>query len=202
MDIKLQEINLNVVQALKERNFEAEVLESKEAVLNRIKELVPKGVSVMNGSSKTLEEIGFVEYLKLGKHGWVNLHEKALAEKDPAKQALLRKETTVSDFYLGSVHALTEKGELLIVSNTGSQLPGIAFNAQNLIFVVGMQKIVSDLSEAFKRVRDVVMPLEDQRLQKAYGVSTSWSKSLILHKENPMLGRKVKVLIVKEKLGF
>ena len=193
---------LKAVQSLKERNFDAEVLATKEEALSRIKELIPAGSSVMNGSSRTLEQIGFTDYLKAGRHGWDNLHLKVLAEKDPVKQGLLRKQATVSDFYLGSVQALTEEGEMLIVSNTGSQLPGIAFNSPNLIFVVGEQKIVPDLSAAFKRIKEQVIPLENENIQKKYGINTTWAKTLILHRENPMMGRKVKVLIVKENLGF
>ena len=62
---------LKAVQSLKERNFDAEVLETKEEALSRIKELIPAGSSVMNGASKTLEQIGFTDYLKSGQHGWI-----------------------------------------------------------------------------------------------------------------------------------
>ncbi len=195
-------VSSKAIQALKDRNFEVEVFDSKEEALGRIKELIPHGASVMNGSSKTLEQIGFVDFLKSGQHGWNNLHEKVLAEKDPLKQGLLRKQTTVSDYYLGSVHALTEEGEMAIASNTGSQLPGIAFNSQNLIFVVGAQKIVPDLNQAFKRISEEVVPLENENMKQKYGMGTTWAKTLVLHQENPMMGRKVRVLIVKEHLGF
>jgi hypothetical protein len=155
----------------------------------------------VNGSSVTLQEIGFIDYLKSGTHGWNNLHAKILEEKDQAKQGQLRKEYSISDFYLGSVHALTETGELVIASNTGSQLPSIVFNSQNLIFVVGENKIVSDVSSALKRIHEVVIPQEDERMEKVYGFGTTYAKTLILHKESPMMGRKVYVIIVKEKLG-
>jgi hypothetical protein len=64
----------------------------------------------MNGASTTLQQIGYVDYLKEGKHGWNNLHDGILAEKDTAKQAELRKHSVVSDYYVGSVHALTDTG--------------------------------------------------------------------------------------------
>ncbi len=188
--------------ALKLNGFEPILLETKAEALSKIKSLIPKGASVIQGSSKTLEEIGFIEYLKSGEHGWNNLQQKILAEKDSVKQSLLRKQSTIADFYLGSVHALTETGELLIVSNTGSQMPSIVFNATNLIFVIGLQKIVSNLSNAFERLENVVIPLEDARIHAAYGIHTMHAKTLILHKENPMFGRNVRVLIVKESLGF
>ncbi len=190
------------VNKLTQNNFEGFVVETKEEALAKIKELIPSGASVMNGSSTTLNEIGYIDYLKEGNHGWKNLHHTVLNEKDPNRQAYLRKETTISDYYLGSVHALTENGELVVVSNTGSQLPSIAYNSDNLIFVVSSQKIVSDLNEGLKRIENQVIPLEDERMMKAYNMHTLHSKTFIYHKERPNSGRKIKVLIVREKLGF
>src|SRR5579872_4290872 len=129
------------IAALKEHGMEGEYLQTRADALNRIKELIPAGASVMNGSSRTLVEIGYVDYLKSGTHPWNNLHAAILAEKDSAKQAQLRKQAVLSDFYLGSVHGLSETGEAVIASNTGSQLPHIVFTSPNIIFVVGAQKI-------------------------------------------------------------
>src|SRR4051812_44937382 len=89
-----------IIAAFGPRNFKGMIVETKEEALAKLKELIPAGASLMNGSSRTLEEIGFVDYLKAGEHGWNNLHEKVLAETDPEKQALLRRETVVSDYYL------------------------------------------------------------------------------------------------------
>ncbi len=187
---------------LAKHNVEAIVVDTKKGALEKIKELIPAGVSVMNGTSTTLVEIGFVDYLKEGKHGWNNLHETILAEKDPAKQGQLRKESALSDYYLGSVHALSETGEFVIASNTGSQLPHVVFTSQNLLFIVGAQKIVPTLSEALKRLEEYVVPLENERSQKAYGAPTTLNKIVIFKGESPMIGRKVKMIIVKESLGF
>jgi L-lactate utilization protein LutC len=190
------------VAALKEINIEAIVVETKADALAKIKELIPQGVSVMNGSSRTLEEIGLTEYLKSGTHGWNNLHAAIVAEKDPAKQAALRKQATFSDFYLGSVHALAQTGELVIASASGSQLTHVVFTSPNLIFVVGTQKIAPTLADARERVAQYVFPLEDQRMKSTGAPGSVFSKELILHREPTMMGRKVRMILVKEKLGF
>jgi L-lactate utilization protein LutB len=201
-EIRNREAIERTVSSLKTNGFEPVVVSSGADALSKIKELIPAGVSVMNGASKTLEDIGFIEYLKSGEHGWNNLHAKVYAEPDRAKQGVLRKEATIADYALNSVQAVTEKGEILIASNTGSQLPAIAFNSHNIIVVVGAQKIVPDLTSAFVRLEKDVMPLEDERIKALYGINTMHAKSLILHKENPMMGRKVYVIIVEESLGF
>lgn len=192
----------NAETNLAPRNIVPHVVATRADALSKIRELIPAGASVQNGASRTLEEIGYIDYLKAGEHGWNNVHEAILAEKDPIRQGELRKQATMSDYYLGSVHALTEAGELVIASNTGSQMPNIVFNSPNLIFVVGGQKIVPTLADAFKRLDEYVIPLEDARMMKAYGMHTQKSKTVIFHKEHPMMGRTVHVILVNEKLGF
>ncbi len=188
--------------ALKENNFEPILVDSKEEALAKIQELIPEGASIMNGSSKTLGEIGYTELLKKGKHEWNNLHSAILAESDPAKQAHLRRQSVLSDFYIGSAHAISETGEIVIASNSGSQLPHIVFTSPNVVFVVGANKITPSLTEALRRLKEHVLPLEDVRMKEAYGFGTTHTKTVILHKENSALKRKVYVIIVKESLGF
>ncbi len=188
--------------ALKERNVEALLVESGVEALAKIKELIPAGASVMNGTSRSLEQIGLVDFLTTGDHGWNNLHQAIAAEKDPAKQGALRKQALLADYYIGSVHALAETGEFIIASNTGSQLPHIVFTSPNIIFVVGTQKIVPTLPDTMKRLYEHVIPLEDVRMKAAYGVGTFPSKIVTFNRENPRMGRTVRMILVQEQLGF
>lgn len=190
------------IEELAKHNIEGIVVNNKEEALEKIKELIPKGVSVMNGSSTTLDQIGFIDYLKSNTHGWNNLHQTILEEKDPEKQSALRKQATLSDYYLGSVHALSATGEFIIASNTGSQLPHVVSTSANLIFVVGAQKIVNSLGDGMKRLEEHVIPLEDKRMMEAYGVGTAPNKILFFKGEAQITKRKVRVMIVKEVLGF
>ncbi len=197
-----QEQITKTIAALAERNVYAEVVASGAEAFEKIKTMIPEGASVMNGASVTLETIGFVNYLQEGNHGWNNLHETIIKEQDKEKQGALRKQAVLSDYYLGSVHALSENGQFLIASNTGSQLPHIVFTSQNLIFVVGAQKIVANLDEAFKRLEEYVVPKEEIHMQEKYGAHTYPSKVVLFNREKPDSGRTVKMLIVNEKLGF
>jgi L-lactate utilization protein LutC len=197
-----QETVIKVVAALKERNAEAIVVENKAEALAKIKELIPDGASINNGSSTTLNEIGYVDYLKSGTHGWNNLHAAVIAEKDPAKQAQLRNASLFAEYYLGSVHAIAETGEMIIASASGSQLPPIVFTAKNIIFVVGTQKIQQTYEEAMKRVQEYVVPLEDQRMKSVGMGGTTLAKIVTFEREPAFMGRKVRVILVKEKLGF
>ena len=187
---------------LQERGLAVFVVNDGFEAFKKIKELIPSGASVMNGTSVTLEQIGYIKYLAEGNHGWNNLKEKMLAEKDPVKQKTMRKQNVISDYYLGSVHALCETGEFIVASNSGSQLPPIAYTSPNLIFVVGAQKIVKDLPEGLQRLKEYVVNLEDQHMKDLYGSGTTLSKILVFNKEDPRHQRKLQMIIVKESLGF
>lgn len=196
------EIITKTSEALAERHVSVTVVENRAAALDKIRELVPASASIMNGSSRTLEEIGYIELLKSGTHAWTNPKDAILAEKDPTKQALLRKQSVISDYYVGSVHALSQNGEIVIASNSGSQLPHIVFTSPNVIFVVSTQKITPTLSDALDRLEKHVIPLEDARMKSVGYPGTYQSKTLIFRGEHPVMGRKFHVIFVKEALGF
>jgi L-lactate utilization protein LutC len=155
----------------------------------------------MTGGSTTLDQIGLTEMLKSGKHPWKNLKEQILSEKDPAKQNDLRKNSVTSEYFLGSVHAVVENGEILIVNGTGSAIPSNAFSSDNVIWIVGTQKIVPTLEEAFKRVREYCVPLEDKRMKSIGYGGTTIGKYLIFEREINQ-NRKINLIFVNEKLGF
>ncbi|MDO8559873.1 MAG: LUD domain-containing protein, partial [bacterium] len=102
----------------------------------------------------------------------------------------------------GSVHALAQTGEFVIASNTGSQLPHIVYSSPDLLFVVSTKKIVPTLADGLQRLEQHVLPLEDSHMMEKYGVHTMPSKVVLFRRENPMLGRKVRMLLVSEDLGF
>ncbi|MFA7245173.1 MAG: LUD domain-containing protein [Candidatus Magasanikbacteria bacterium] len=195
-----------VVDAVTKKLLEGDIVSfhvgSKTEALDKIKELIPAGASVMNGSSTSLNEIGFVDYLKSGEHNWINLHERIFVEPDQTKQAKIRKEITITDYHVSSVQAITENGEILIASGSGSNLPGIVFNAQNVIFVVSTNKIVKNLDEAMKRLKEYVWPKEDVRMKEVVMGGSVISKILIYQKEPKFTGRTCTVILVDEKLGF
>jgi hypothetical protein len=197
------QVTLNkTIAALTSKGIEAISVSDETSALKKLKSWIPTNASVTNGASVTLEQIGFVEYLKSGNHPWSNLHAAIVAEKDPVKQGILRKQALLSDYYVGSVHALIENGEFVIASNTGSQLPHVVYSSPNLIFVVGTQKIVPDFTQAMKRLEEYVVPLEDKHMKQLYGVGTVLNKVVLFKGESSFTGRKIRMILVKKLLGF
>jgi L-lactate utilization protein LutC len=195
------EVVQETISALKERNIEALLVNTKEEALEKIKEMIPAGASVMTGGSTSLNEIGFSDLLVSKNHSWKNLKDEIVAETDPDKQNELRKQSVLADYFLGSVHAVTKDGEVLVASASGSQIPSYVFTSPNVIWVVGVQKIVSDLNAAFDRVKTYVFPLEDQRMKSTGAQGSIIGRWLVFEREI-MPSRKVTLIFVNEKLGF
>ncbi len=195
------EIIEKTAAALKERGLNVFIVNTKEEALEKVRSLIPAGTSVMNGSSTTLQQIGFVDYLKSGNSGWKNLHEDILEEKDTQKQAELRKQSILAQYFLGGVQAITESGKILIVSASGSQLAQPAFSADNVILVASTNKIVPTIEDAFIRLKEYVFPLENERMKTVGYPGSVIGKVLIYEREiNP--ARKITIVLVNEKLGY
>jgi hypothetical protein len=191
------------IAAVKARGIQVELVETKEAALARLQTLVPAGAVVMTGGSVTLTQIGFDALLISGNHLWRNFKADLLAEKDPVKLSALRLQGTLAEFYLGSVNAISETGELVFASATGSQLAPYAFSSRNIIWVAGAQKIAPTLDEAIRRVRKYVLPMEDQRQKNASNKNGSFiGRMLILEREPAYLRRNLTLILVNEVLGF
>jgi acyl-CoA hydrolase len=186
------------VVALEEHGFSVEVVEdldaAREAVLNRI----PAGSSVMTNTSVTLTETGIADAINEG--GPYESARNKMFSLDFATQVQQMKAIGGQpDYALGSVHAVTRDGTLVIASASGSQLASYAWGAANVIFVVGAQKLVTDLAAAHKRIYSHSLPLEDARAQAAYGQHSQVGKLLEIHQEMP--GR-IHVVLIRQLVGF
>lgn len=189
------------VQALKNNGIEAIVMENGDNAKKKVLGMVPQNTEVMTMSSVTLDTIGVTDEINTSDK-YISVRNKLYSmdrEKDGVKMSKLG---AAPEWTVGSVQAVTEDGKLLIASNTGSQLPAYAYSSNNVIWVIGAQKIVKNTDEGIKRIYEYVLPLESDRAHKAYGVAGSFvSKLLIINKEiNP--NRHLTAIIVRGKLGF
>ena len=188
-------------ETLSSRGVHVEFLNNKAEALDSLKNFIPAGVDVMTASSTTLNQIGFTDFLKSNTHLWNNLRDKIVSEKDPQKQTELRKKSVTADYFLGSVHAVTQAGEVIVASATGSQLPSYAYTSNHVVWVVGTQKIVLNMEEGLRRIREYCFPLEDQRMKQAGVKGSSIGKILVFERET-LPFRTVTLMFVNEKLGF
>ena len=197
-----QQTITRTIESLKSRGINTELVNTRSDALKLITARIPDGAEVMTGASTSLDQIGFTELLKSGAHHWKNLKEELMSEKDPAKQRSLRVKATGAEYFLGSVQAVAETGEIVVASASGSQIPAYAFTARNIVWVVGTQKIVRTLEEGLRRVREYALPLESARMKSQGYPGSMIGKILILEREPPQFGRNLTMILANEKLGF
>ncbi len=172
--------------------------EAKATVL----ELIPEGAEVFTSTSVTLDTTGLsTEINESGRYNAAR--PKLMSEDTPAAEKA--RLGAMPEWVVGSVHAVTEDGKVMIVSNTGSQLPGYSYSAGHVVWVVGTNKLVKDLDEGNRRLYEYTLPLEEVRARKAYGIpedrpGSFISKVLIVNRE--IKPDRITLVLVDEVLGF
>src|SRR2546426_9067200 len=187
-----------LAEKLRARNFEVVIVqdgaEAKAEGLKGIRE----GAQVHSAKSRTLEDAGLFKEFRGGDR--FDFVRKRTMKLDPKTQrAEIRKLGAAPDVMVNSAHAVTEEGQIVITSASGSQIGPIASGAGRLILVIGSQKIVPDLDTAFRRIREHVFPYEDARLREAIGIGTKITRTLILDQD--FLPGRTTVILVREPIG-
>jgi hypothetical protein len=192
------EMLAETVVALEEHGFGVDVVDRLEAAREVVLARIPRGSSVMTNTSVTLQETGIADAINDG--GPYESARNKMFALDFATQAQEMKAIGGQpDYALGSVHAVTRGGTLVIASASGSQLASYAWGAVNVIFVVGAQKLVPTLEVARERIYQHSLKLEDARAYAAYGQHSSVGKVLEIHQELP--GR-IRVVLIRQSVGF
>src|SRR5260221_9976283 len=174
-----------VADRLRARNFDVVNVPDAAAARAALLERIPLGAEVHSGKSKTLEEIGI--YADLAASGRYDFLRDRLFKMDrETEYRQMRKLSAAPDIMLASPQALTEQGEIVIASASGSQIGPIASGADKVLYVVGSQKIVPDLEAALRRGWGHAVPREDERSQREHrkGRATLPARILIVQVED------------------
>jgi acyl-CoA hydrolase len=185
-------------EALKARGFAAEIADSAEHARSLVLDAIPEGSEVHSGLSETLRELGITQ--EIDESGRYDSVRARLAVMDRETQGReMRKLGAAPDYMIGSAHAITDNGIILVGSGTGSQLGAYAYAAGKVILVVGHQKLVSDLAEARRRLVEYSLPREFARMQSLGRPGSLIGKTLTLEAD---FGGRITVILVPERLGF
>jgi hypothetical protein len=186
------------VVALEEHGFSVEVVDDLDAAREAVLARIPRGSSVMTNTSVTLAETGIADAIN-DSGDYESARNKMFALDFATQVQEMKAIGGQPDYALGSAHAVTRDGTLVIASASGSQLASYAWGAANVIFVIGAQKIVPSAEAARERIYQHSLNLEDARAQAAYGQHSFVGKILEIHQELP--GR-IHIVLVRKPVGF
>ena len=194
-----------VIKGLESRNMQGYYAASKDEALKMALSLIPEGSSIGMGGAMSAHEIGLVEALKTGKYHFID------RDKAPDRRAAML-ETYDADFFLSSVNAMTDDGILVNIDGNANRVSAICQGPKQIIFIVGMNKVCSDLDSAMKRARNIAAPTNAQR----FGLSTPCAKTgkcmdckspdticcqFLITRFSRHAGR-IHVILVNDNLGF
>jgi L-lactate utilization protein LutB len=185
-------------RALEANGMHTIIAEAGEQARTYVLDMITSGSQVYNPPSRTLEQIGLAKDIETSER-FVPLRARINTMDRATQRREIRQIIGSPDVVVGSVHAITEQGQVLIASASGSQLGSAVLGAESVIWVAGTQKLVSTLEEGLRRIREYSHPLENERTLQAYGRPSALNKILIVNGEQS--GR-ITIILVKQNLGF
>jgi L-lactate utilization protein LutC len=136
----------HTAEALRQRGFQVTIAESGEQARQLVLDALPEGAEVHTGLSETLQQIGLTEVLEnSGRYDPVRTRLKQLDRETQGRE--MRKLGAAPDYVIGSAAAITDDGQIVVGSGSGSQLGAYAYAGGHVILVVGHQKLVRDVAE-------------------------------------------------------
>jgi len=151
------------IKALKKNNFEALFVPDSKGAFEEVMKRVPDGTTVAVGGSVTLAQIGLLDALEKRKISFIFPMKQG---KTPEEVRALIQKTFLADIFLSGTNAITEDGKLYNVDATGNRVGAMFMGPKKVIVVSGVNKIVTDIEEAEKRVKDWVGPQNAKRLNR------------------------------------
>lgn len=186
--------------SLEKRGVRTRFAADRKTALASLLRIMPRGATVAHGSSMTLQEIGLMAYLSQPDSGYRYLNAEWLLGSNAENRARLRARLSIeSDYFLGSVQAVCETGEVIGADDSGNRQAFYIYGPSHVIWVCGLNKLVPTLADGLRRVREVALPLEDRRMKQTAGGGSRIGKLVIYENERP--GR-ITLLLVGQSLGF
>jgi len=193
--------------ALEKNGFQTFFASTKDEALDKVLSLIPSNASVGIGGSVTLREINLIEALT-ARGNTVFEH---WSQPEENVTDIMRKQLT-SDVFVSSSNAVTEDGKLVNIDKAGNRVAAMIFGPKRVVLVIGTNKIVKDLKEGIRRIRNVAAPMNARRRGDktpctATGICTNCEtpdrvcRVITIMEKKP--GRTdITVILVEKELGF
>lgn len=165
--IRNEKLAVKIIKDLESRNMTGYYAKDKDEALKKALEIIPKGASVTNGGAMSAQEIGLLSALDCPDYNYIN-RENAKTPEEKKAAALAAYDC---DFFISGTNAITEDGVLVNIDGNSNRVSAIAFGPRKVLFIVGMNKVASDVDAAVKRARSEAAPINAQR----FGLSTPCS---------------------------
>lgn len=160
--LAFQDAVKGIIKNLEKRNMEGYFYEDSASCVKAITNLMENGSVISWGGSESIRECGLMDAVAKGNYTLID----RLTAKSPEESRQLFAKAVLSDYYLMSSNAVTFDGELINIDGNGNRVACLIQGPKNIIMVVGMNKLVSDVEAGYARVRNIATPANVKRLHK------------------------------------
>lgn len=195
-----------LLKKLNENGFDSHFVESKKEALMLAKSFISTGVSVGLGGSVSVAEVGLLEDLTNNKEITLfNQYEKGISMQENTHR---RRQGLLADVYVTGCNAITKNGELANADGSGNRVAAMIFGPKKVVVIAGVNKIVENLDDAFKRIMEVAATKNIERMnQKAIemGKEARYNYDNIANKFSYINGDeigRISIILVNETLGY
>ena len=164
-----EKLGARVVAALESRNMEAYYVETKEEAVKKALELIPKGSSINMGGATSVKECGLYDAISNGEYEFYDRDK----VKTPKEKEEIARKAFSSDYFLGSVNAMSADGVFINIDGNANRVAAYAYGPKHVLLIVGMNKVVKSEEDALHRARNEAAPINAQR----FGIDTPCSKN-------------------------
>lgn len=201
-------VSEGIIKELKKRNMEGYFYENSASCVNAIMEMIEDGSVVSWGGSESVKECGLMDAVQKGNYQLID----RFSGTTPEEGRQLYAKATLADYYLMSTNAITLNGELINIDGAGNRVACLIHGPKNVIIVAGMNKLVTDISSGYDRVKNIASPANVQRLGKntpcfhtgrcgeCFSPDCICSQTVITRRSG-VPGR-IKVFLIAEDLGY
>lgn len=198
-----------VIKSLEKNNMVGYYVEDEKEALDKIKELLKEETIITAGGSRSLFEIGAIDFLRKGNYNFLDRDKEGITKEECEK---IYRDAFFADTYLCSTNVITEEGELYNIDGNGNRVAAMIFGPKEVIVVAGINKIVKNMEEAETRLKNIAAPANAKRLnldtpcaKVGYCVDCNSDNricaSYVTLRRQRKMGR-IKVIIVNKNLGY
>lgn len=155
-----REIATYMIEVLKYKGFDTYYAKNLQEAKERVLAIIPENVSIGLGGSVTIDKMNILDTLRSNKYRLIDRYQECSHEQ----HVKFYKDALQADYFLTGANAITKTGEIVCTDCSGNRVAAMIFGPEKVIVVVGVNKLVENLDEALKRIKNIA-PINAKRIQ-------------------------------------
>ena len=142
-----------LLETLSKCGYDPHFVKTKEEAFELSKTYIKSGMKIGLGGSVSVDQIGLLSFLT--DKNDITLHNQYELGITMDENKERRRQGLVSDLFVTGINALTRDGKIVNADGSGNRVAAFCFGPKKILAIVGVNKIVENVDDGFKRVMEV-----------------------------------------------